>query len=44
MNAYPVYSEEYFHGPFEVTHKETLYLLLVNDGRTRPLDERVLLL
>ncbi|WP_394888159.1 SIS domain-containing protein [Clostridium butyricum] len=42
MNASPIHSGEYFHGPFEVTDKETLYLLLVNEGRTRPLDERVL--
>jgi fructoselysine-6-P-deglycase FrlB-like protein len=42
MNASAVHSGEYFHGPFEVTDKETLYLLLMNEGRTRELDERAL--
>ncbi len=42
MNASAIHSGEYFHGPFEVTDKETLYLVLMNEGRTRELDERAL--
>ncbi len=40
INASAVHTGEYFHGPFEVTDKETPYILLVNEGRTRALDER----
>lgn len=42
VNASAIHSGEYFHGPFEVTDKETPYILLVNEGRTRALDERAL--
>lgn len=40
LNAASIHSGEYFHGPFEVTDKETPFILLVNEGRTRELDER----
>ncbi|MGG3964394.1 MULTISPECIES: SIS domain-containing protein [Heyndrickxia] len=40
VNASSIHSGEYFHGPFEVTDKETPYILLINEGRTRALDER----
>lgn len=33
---------EYFHGPFELTEKDVPYLLLMNDGPTRPMDARAL--
>lgn len=33
---------EYFHGPFELTEKGVPYLLLMNDGPTRPMDIRAL--
>lgn len=33
---------EYFHGPFETTDKNLAIVLLMNDGRTRPVDERVM--
>lgn len=33
---------EYFHGPFELTKKGIPYLLLMNEGPTRPLDARAL--
>lgn len=33
---------EYFHGPFELTEKDVPYLLLMNDGPTRPMDSRAL--
>jgi fructoselysine-6-P-deglycase FrlB-like protein len=42
LNASAIHSGEFFHGPFEVTDKETNFILLVNEGRTRPLDLRVL--
>ncbi|WNS79236.1 SIS domain-containing protein [Domibacillus sp. DTU_2020_1001157_1_SI_ALB_TIR_016] len=40
LHAASIHSGEYFHGPFEVTNKETPFILLVNEGRTRALDER----
>lgn len=40
LNAAPIHSGEYFHGPFEVTDRETPFILMVNEGRTRALDER----
>lgn len=40
LNASSIHSGEYFHGPFEVTDKETPFILLMNEGRTRALDER----
>lgn len=42
VHASAIHSGEYFHGPFEVTDKETPYILLMNEGRTRALDERAL--
>lgn len=42
VHASAIHSGEYFHGPFEVTDKETPYVLLMNEGRTRALDERAL--
>ncbi|TCV98745.1 SIS domain-containing protein [Biostraticola tofi] len=41
LNAAPLHSGEYFHGPFEVTDSNTPWILMMNEGRTRPLDERV---
>ncbi|BBR19316.1 SIS domain-containing protein [Salmonella enterica subsp. enterica serovar Indiana] len=40
LHAAPIHSGEYFHGPFEVTDKETPFILLMNEGRTRVMDER----
>lgn len=34
-------SAEYFHGPFEVTDEDHLYILLKGRGRNRIMDERV---
>jgi fructoselysine-6-P-deglycase FrlB-like protein len=42
MHSCYIHSGEYFHGPFEVTDKNTLYVLLENSGKTRVMDERVL--
>ena len=33
-------SAEYFHGPFEVTDEDHLYILLKSRGRNRVMDER----
>ncbi|MFP4979379.1 SIS domain-containing protein [Paenibacillus sp. CN-4] len=41
LNASSIHSGEFFHGPFEVTDKETPFILMMNEGRTRALDERV---
>ncbi|MBT2292172.1 SIS domain-containing protein [Paenibacillus albidus] len=40
LHAAPIHSGEFFHGPFEVTNKETPFILMINEGRTRKLDER----
>ena len=37
-----IHGGEYFHGPFEVTDANTAFILQVAEGKTRPLDERVL--
>jgi len=42
LDASAIHSGEFFHGPFEVTDKHTNFIVLVNEGRTRPLDLRVL--
>lgn len=41
LNASAIHSGEFFHGPFEITDATTPLILLMNEGRTRPLDERV---
>lgn len=33
-------SAEYFHGPFEVTDEDHLYILMMSCGKTREIDER----
>lgn len=33
---------EFFHGPFELVEKDVPYILLMNDGKTRPVDARAL--
>jgi fructoselysine-6-P-deglycase FrlB-like protein len=42
LHASAIHSGEFFHGPFEVTDKKTNFLVLANEGRTRPLDLRVI--
>ena len=42
LHASAIHSGEFFHGPFEVTDKNTNFIVLINEGRTRPLDERVI--
>ena len=41
LNGSAIHSGEFFHGPFEITDDKTNFIVLMNDGRTRPLDERV---
>ncbi len=42
LNASAIHSGEFFHGPFEITDNRSNFIVLVNEGRTRPLDERVI--
>lgn len=37
-----LHSGEYFHGPFEVTDEEHLYILMMSKGKNRVMDERAL--
>ena len=41
LNASAIHSGEFFHGPFEITDEQTNFIVLINEGHTRPLDERV---
>jgi fructoselysine-6-P-deglycase FrlB-like protein len=42
LHASGIHSGEFFHGPFEVTDEKTNFIVLMNEGRTRPLDQRVI--
>jgi len=42
INSGTFHDGEFFHGPFEVVEKDVPFLLLMNDGRTRPMDARAL--
>jgi fructoselysine 6-phosphate deglycase len=42
VDAAHVHSGEFRHGPFEVADKETTYLMLMDNGESRALDERAL--
>ncbi|MCO6559388.1 MAG: SIS domain-containing protein [Bifidobacterium sp.] len=42
LDAAPIHSGEFFHGPFEVTDKDTPFIMAMGLGRTRDLDERAL--
>lgn len=35
LDSTSVHSGEFFHGPFEVTDKDTNFILLMSIGRTR---------
>ena len=41
-HAVVLHTGEYFHGPFETTDPNLPVVLLMSEGRTRPLDERCL--
>lgn len=43
IHASAIHSGEFFHGPLEVTDKKTNFIVLMNEGCTRPLDQRVLM-
>lgn len=42
MDCCYLHSGEYFHGPFEVTDENHLYILLMSKGKNRIMDERAL--
>ena len=42
LDASGIHSGEFFHGPFEITDHKTNFIVLLNEDRTRPLDERVI--
>ncbi|NLB90689.1 MAG: SIS domain-containing protein [Clostridiales bacterium] len=42
IHSQPIHSGEYFHGPFEITDYDVPFLIFLNSGETRPLDERAL--
>ena len=42
INASVIHSGEFFHGPFEITDKNTAFLMMKSCGHTRPLDDRAL--
>ena len=42
LNGSAIHSGEFFHGPFEITDDKTNFIVLLNEGRTRPVDERVI--
>lgn len=42
INSGCFHSGEFFHGPFEIVDKDVPFILLMNDGPTRPLDARAL--
>ncbi|RGB91116.1 hypothetical protein DWZ46_08495 [Faecalibacterium prausnitzii] len=42
VNSGSFHSGEFFHGPFEIVDKDVPFILLMNDGKTRPVDARAL--
>ncbi|WP_295296174.1 SIS domain-containing protein [uncultured Brachyspira sp.] len=42
INSGNFHDGEFFHGPFEIVDKDVPFVLLMNDGRTRPMDSRAL--
>ena len=42
VHSSSIHTGEYFHGPFEITDKNTPFLVFESEGRTRALDERAL--
>lgn len=42
MNSGSFHDGEFFHGPFEIVDKDVPFILLMNEGKTRPLDSRAL--
>ena len=42
IHSSSIHSGEFFHGPLEITDTETPFLLMIGDGKSRVMDERVL--
>lgn len=42
INSGSFHAGEFFHGPFEIVDKDVPFVLLMNDGKTRPIDTRAL--
>ncbi len=42
INSGSFHAGEFFHGPFEIVDKDVPFILLMNDGKTRPVDARAL--
>ena len=42
INSGSFHDGEFFHGPFESVDKNVPFILLMNDGKTRPMDSRAL--
>lgn len=42
IHSSSIHSGEFFHGPLEITDTETPFLLMLGDGKSRVMDERVL--
>ena len=42
LDSSSIHTGEYFHGPFEVTDEDHLYILMMSRGRNRMMDARVL--
>lgn len=42
INSGNFHAGEFFHGPFEIVEKDVPFILLMNEGKTRPVDARAL--
>jgi fructoselysine-6-P-deglycase FrlB-like protein len=42
INSSVIHSDEFFNGPFEITEKDTAYLMLKSTGKTREVDDRAI--
>ena len=42
INSGSFHDGEFFHGPFEIVEKDVPFILLMNEGKTRPMDSRAL--
>ena len=42
INSSAIHSGDFFHGPFEITEKDTAFVLMKSTGRTRYLDDRAI--
>lgn len=42
INSGTFHAGEFFHGPFEITDAGVPFVLLMNEGKTRPIDQRAL--